>query len=90
MWSSSIRNRSNSSAVGYSASKIALYAILRVAQAPKCKVNSEGIYFFGCILCASSVTVKPKAELLQISRRKYKIIVDIAEILCYLIKDAIA
>ena len=43
---------SNSSALGYSASKIALYAILRVVQAPKCKVDSEGIYFFGCILCA--------------------------------------
>ena len=40
-----ITETSNSSALRYSASKIALYAILRVVRGQKCRVYSEGSYF---------------------------------------------
>ena len=45
----------------YSASKIALYAILGVVQAPKCDF---GAFCVHCGYFVTTVTVKPKAELL--------------------------
>lgn len=55
--------RSNSSALCYSASEIALYAILRVVQATKCDF---GAFCVHCGYFVTTVTVKPKAELLRL------------------------
>ncbi len=52
----------NSSALYYSASKIAQYAILRVVQAPKCDF---GAFCVHCGYFVTTVAVKPKAELLR-------------------------